>query len=130
MIIFLFRVMLCWHRWWIISTWHRGNCVKVTYVAGTKLEGKSERSPKPFALSLRIRKASYQYPKSLSVFGLLSISCLPPPLISKLSVFRLLSVSRSLSLVQSQSLHFRSLHSRSRSRSLLLLLRSLSAFFV
>jgi len=127
-------VMLRWHRWWITPTWYRGNCVKVAYVAGTKLEDKSERSPKPFAFSLRIRKASSQYPKSLSVFGLLLISRLPPPLISKLSVFCLLSVSRSLSLIQSQpplhshSLHFRSLHSRSRSLSLSL--RSLFAFFV
>ena len=106
----------------------------MAYVTGTKLEDKSERSPKPFAFSLRIRKASSQYLKSLSVFSLLSISRLPPPLISKLSVFRLLLVSHSLSLIQSQPpLHSRSLHSRSlhsRSRSLLLSLRLLSAFFV
>jgi len=33
----IYRVMLRWHWWWITPTWHRGNCVKVAYVAGTKL---------------------------------------------------------------------------------------------
>ena len=122
-------VMLCWHRWWITPTWHRGNCVKVAYVAGTKLEDKSEWSPKPFAFSLRIRKPSVSQ-KSLSLRPPLN---LPP---SASSHFKALSLPPPLSLALSQSqpplhsrsLHFRSLHSRSRSLSLSL--RSLSAFFV
>jgi len=37
---FFLWIMFCWHRFIIIPTWHRSNCVKVSDVAGANVEVK------------------------------------------------------------------------------------------
>jgi len=116
----LWRIMFCWHRFIITPTWHRGNCVKVSDVAGVNVEVK-----------IWMGKYGSEILKEALVFEI-------PPLTLSLSLCRSLSpsvyhsatLSLCLSLSHSHSiaLFALSLHSSS-TRFFSLILSSVVVFF-